>query len=176
MTTTKTKKNEWLEWIQAIVIAIVIAFVIKFFFFEIIEVDGNSMYPTLHNKDRLVVNKISYILHEPEVGDIVTFAYPSDTSVDFIKRIVAKEGDIVEIKDNHLYINGEKKTEPYINEKEMADFSEVTVPENSFFVLGDNRNNSRDSRYIDVGFLKEDDIKGKAVFRMWPLESIGILK
>lgn len=176
MTTTKTKKNECLEWIQAILIAVVLVFIIKFFFFEIIQVDGNSMYPTLHNKDRLVVNKISYILYEPEVGDIVTFAYPSDTSVDFIKRIIAKEGDMVEIKDNHLYINGNKKTETYINENKMADFQKVIVPENSFFVLGDNRNNSRDSRYIDVGFLEEDDIKGKASFRIWPLESIGILK
>ncbi|RBP41144.1 signal peptidase I [Garciella nitratireducens] len=175
MITRKERKNECLEWIEAIIIAVIIASIIKFFFFEIIQVDGNSMYPTLHHKDRLIVNKISYIFHEPEVGDIVTFAYPSDTSVDFIKRIVAKEGDTVEIKNNYLYINGEKKEEPYIYEKKMMDFPPVVVPSNSFFVLGDNRNNSRDSRYIDVGFLKKENIKGKAIFRIWPLDSIGSL-
>lgn len=172
----KNKNNEWLEWIQAIVLAIVIAYVIKFFFFEIIEVDGNSMYPTLHHRDRLIVNKISYIIDEPAVGDIMIFEYPADPSVDFIKRIVAKEGDIVEIKDNYLYINGQKMIEPYINKEQMEDFPKTTVPENTFFVLGDNRNKSRDSRYPDVGFLDEDDIKGKAIMRVWPLESAGILE
>lgn len=172
----KNKNREWLEWVQAILLAIVIAYVIKFFFFELIEVDGNSMYPTLHHGDRLIVNKISYIIDEPEVGDIMIFEYPSDPSMDFIKRIVAKEGDIIEIKDNYLYINGERMIEPYLNENQMEDFPKTTVPQNTFFVLGDNRNKSRDSRYPDVGFLNKDDIKGKAVVRIWPLESIGILE
>jgi signal peptidase I len=169
----KSKNHEWVEWVQAIVFAVVIAYIIKFFLFDIIEVDGNSMYPTLHDKDRLIVSKINY--KEPNIGDIIIFKYPADENLDFIKRIVAKEGDKVEIKNNYLYINNKKIEEPYINDKQLNDFSEVIVPENSFFVLGDNRNSSRDSRYSDVGFLDEDNIKGKAIIRIWPIESVGIL-
>src|SRR5690554_6233142 len=96
------------------IIALCIAFFIKFFLFDIIEVEGNSMYPTLENKDRLIVNIIDYTFNDPKVGDIVIFSYPADESLDFIKRIVAKEGDIVEIKNNSLYVNQEKIVEPYI--------------------------------------------------------------
>lgn len=171
--TIKAKKHEWVEWIQAIIVAVVIAYFIKYFLFDIIEVDGNSMYPTLNDKDRLIVSKINH--KEFDIGDIIIFKYPADDNLDFIKRIVAKEGDKVEIKNGFLYINNNKIEEQYINGKQLKDFSEVIVPENRFFVLGDNRNCSLDSRDSNVGFIEDNDIKGKAIIRIWPIELAGIL-
>src|SRR5690554_4250938 len=171
--TIKAKKHEWFEWIQAIIIAIVIACFIKYFLFDIIEVDGNSMYPTLNDEDRLIVCKINH--KDFDIGDIIIFKYPADDKLDFIKRIVAKDGDKVEIKNGSLYINNNKIDEPYINGKHLKDFPEVIVPENRFFVLGDNRGSSLDSRDSNVGFIEDDDIKGKAIIRIWPLKTVGLL-
>lgn len=172
----RNKKNEWFEWLQAIIIALLIALSIKCFLFDIIEVEGNSMNPTLEDKDRLIVNKINYYFNQPEVGDIVIFEYPADRNFDFIKRIVAKEGDIVEIKNSTLYVNENKIIEPYIEAQRVEPFPRTVVPKDHFFVLGDNRRNSRDSRFSDVGFLKLGDIKGVAIYRIWPFRSLGSIK
>jgi signal peptidase I len=166
---TESTKSQKREWIESIIIAVVIAIIIKSFIFETVLVDGYSMLPTLTNNDRLAVSKIGYMFNGPEHGDIVVFKYPANPKLIFIKRVIGVEGDKVEIKNHKVYVNGTVLDEPYINERPLADFSEVVVPSDTVFVLGDNRNDSRDSRYSDVGFVPRDNIRGEAVARMWPL-------
>lgn len=168
--------KELFEILKSVIIAIIAAFLIITFVFETVSVDGYSMNPTLNHKDRLIVEKVTYYFSEPKVGDIVVIKYPADPKEKFIKRVVAVAGDKVKIENSTLYINGKAKEENYILEKSMFDFPEVTVPEGSIFVLGDNRNNSRDSRFEDVGFLQYKMVVGKAVFRLYPFKNIGILK
>ncbi|ERI92892.1 signal peptidase I [Clostridiales bacterium oral taxon 876 str. F0540] len=166
-----------IELAKSVIIAIVAAVLIITFVFETVSVDGLSMFPTLDNKDRLIVEKVSYYFRNPKVDDIVVLKYPADIREKFIKRVVAISGDKVKIEDNRLYINGVEKKEPYLNEKFInGTFNEVTVPENTVFVLGDNRNNSRDSRFPDVGFVNKKLIVGRAVLRLYPFNKIGRIR
>lgn len=166
-----------IELAKSVIIAIVAAVLIITFVFETVSVDGLSMFPTLNNKDRLIVEKVSYYFRDPKVNDIVVLKYPADTREKFIKRVVAASGDKVKIEDNRLFINGVEKDEPYLNEKFINGFfNEVTVPENTVFVLGDNRNNSRDSRFPDVGFVNKKLIVGRAVLRLYPFNKIGRIR
>lgn len=157
------------EWIESILVALVIAVIIKAFIFETILVDGHSMLPTLKHRDRLAVNKIEYRLGEPNRGDIVVFRYPANHKLIFIKRVIGIEGDRVQIMDHEVFVNGQRLSEDYIKEKPLADYPETVVPKDTVFVLGDNRNDSRDSRYSDVGFIPIENIRGKAMARIWPL-------
>lgn len=163
------KKGEIREWIESIFIAVIIAIAIKAFIFETILVDGYSMLPTLHDRDRLAVNKIGYHIGEPARGDIVVFKYPGDPKLIFIKRVIGIEGDRVEIKNHRVIVNGEELEEDYIMEMTLGDYPEAVVPKGRVFVLGDNRNDSRDSRYPDVGFISVKNIRGKAFARIWPV-------
>lgn len=167
--------KELLELGKSIVIAIIAAFLIITFVFETVSVDGHSMDPTLNNKDRLIVEKVSYHFRKPKPGDIVVIKYPADPKEKFIKRVIAVGGDKVKIQNNKLYVNDKQKDESYILEQTMRDFDEVTVPDNTIFVLGDNRNNSRDSRYPDVGFLKYNMVVGRAALRIYPFSRFGSL-
>ncbi|MGE5629389.1 MAG: signal peptidase I [Solirubrobacterales bacterium] len=168
--------KELIEILKSVIIAIVAAFLIITFIFETVSVDGYSMNPTLNNKDRLIVEKVTYYFSAPKPGDIVVIKYPADPKEKFIKRVVAVGGDKVKIENSTLYINGKEKQENYILEKTMADYPEVTVPEGTIFVMGDNRNNSRDSRFEDVGFVKLNMVVGKAVLRIYPFNNFGKLK
>jgi signal peptidase I len=166
-----------IELAKSVIIAIVAAVLIITFVFETVSVDGLSMFPTLNNKDRLIVEKVSYYFRYPKVNDIVVLKYPADTREKFIKRVVAVAGDKVKIEDNRLFVNGVERDEPYLNEKFINGFfNEVTVPENTVFVLGDNRNNSRDSRFPDVGFVNKKLIVGRAVLRLYPFNKIGRIR
>ncbi|MBL4934914.1 signal peptidase I [Clostridium sp. YIM B02515] len=166
-----------IELAKSVIIAIVAAVLIITFVFETVSVDGLSMFPTLNNKDRLIVEKVSYYFRYPKVNDIIVLKYPADTREKFIKRVVAVAGDKVKIEDNRLFVNGIEKDEPYLNEKFINGFfNEVTVPENTVFVLGDNRNNSRDSRFPDVGFVNKKLIVGRAVLRLYPFNKIGRIR
>lgn len=167
--------NEIKDWVISIAIAVVIALFIRHFVVELYLVDGPSMRPTLQNQERLVVNKFIYNLHDPERGDILVFQYPKDPSRDFIKRVIAVPGDTIEIRDGHVYVNGELKNEPYILSTTRGDYPLATVPEGHIFVMGDNRNNSEDSRFADVGMVPFDLIKGKAVLIFWPMDKIQTL-
>lgn len=180
-----TRSESW-EWIKAILIALVLAFVIRYFLFAPILVDGDSMMPTLHNKDRLIVNKIGYTIGEPERSDIIVFHATSDK--DYIKRVIGLPGDSISYVDDVLYINGEAVEEPYLDEYKKSatrlpftqDFTlkDVTgydvVPENHVFVLGDNRQHSRDSRHI--GVIPYEEVVGNAKFVFWPLSEIRFAK
>ncbi len=160
------RKEAW-EWTRSILIAIVLALVIRLFLLEVFVVEGRSMYPTLHEDERLMVNKTAYRFGEPEVGDIVVFEF--DPRRDFIKRIIGVAGDTVSISGGQVYLNNEPLDEPYLPPgTEMYDFDPVEVPPGYIFLLGDYRSNSMDSRDPRVGFVSEELLKGKAFFVFWP--------
>jgi signal peptidase I len=164
--------SEAREWVISILVAVVLAFVIKSFLFDFVLVQGSSMYPTLKNGERLVINKIEYEIGSPDYGDIVVLKHSAN--VDYVKRVIGKGGDTIEVKNSKVYRNGEMLDEPYVNtEKSYEDFAQVTVPEGKYFVMGDNRAVSLDSRYASVGFIDEDSIIGHVVFRFWPFTNFG---
>ena len=172
---TNSLGEEAKDWVVSIVAAVVMALLIRTFIVELYIVDGPSMRPTLQHEERLVVNKFIYKIRNPEKGEILIFKYPRDTSRDFIKRVIATGGDTIEIKEGRVYVNDQMLKEDYILEKTRTEYPKVTVPEGTVFVMGDNRNNSDDSRFADVGFVPLDLIKGKAVVVFWPLDNIQTL-
>ena len=159
------------DWVVSIVIAVVLAMIIRTFVVELYLVDGPSMRPTLQHAQRLVVNKFIYHFRAPEKGEVLIFRYPKDPSRDFIKRVIAVPGDTIEIKDGNVFVNGELQNEDYILSKCRGDYPKSTIPEGHIFVMGDNRNNSEDSRFPDVGFVPFELIKGKAMVVFWPLDA-----
>lgn len=180
------KKELW-DWVQAIVIALVIAFLVKHFVFTLVQVDGDSMLPTLQDNNRLYVNRFMYT---PEKGDIVIFTPEDDPERPYIKRVIATEGDTVyvDFETGDVYVNDEIIDEPYINETtrttgsyinrlmQTGNYSReqpIVVEEGKIFVMGDNRNRSRDSR--EIGQVDREDVIGGAVFRFWPLNEFGSL-
>ena len=148
---------------------------IRTFIVELYVVDGPSMRPTLESEQRLVVNKFIYRFHPPEKGDVLVFQYPRDPSRDFIKRVIAVPGDTIEIREGRVLVNDQLLTEDYILEKTRSEYPKATVPEGHIFVMGDNRNNSEDSRFADVGFVPYDLIKGKAMLVFWPISAYKTL-
>ncbi len=168
------------ENLTLIAIALVLALVIRTFVAEPRYIPSDSMVPTLHTGDRLVVEKISYLFHPPEFGDIIVFqpppelqrrGYPKDQA--FIKRIIGRPGEIIRIAGGKVYLNGKPLQEDYIAEPPNQPFPPIKVPQGEFFVMGDNRNDSNDSRYW--GFLPQKNIIGRAVFRFWPFKHIGAI-
>ena len=120
-------------------------------------------------------NKFIYRFRAPEKGEILVFQYPRDPSRDFIKRVIATPGDTIEIREGRVLVNDQILVEDYILEKTRSEYPKMTVPEGHIFVMGDNRNNSEDSRFADVGFVPYDLIKGKAVMVFWPLSAYKTL-
>ena len=163
------------DWGISIVAAVVMALLIRTFIVELYIVDGPSMRPTLQHEERLVVSKFIYKIRNPEKGEILIFRYPRDPSRDFIKRVIAVGGDTIEIKEGRVYVNDQMLKEDYILEKTRTEYPKVTVPEGTVFVMGDNRNNSDDSRFADVGFVPLDLIKGKAMLVFWPFDNFKSL-
>lgn len=168
-------KNEIKEWIYSLVIAAVLAFAIKAFIFDIIQVSGRSMVPTLHNNDRVIVEKISMYRKKIYRGEIVILDPGSKGRGIYIKRIIGLPNETVEIKDGNVYINGDKLQEDYLEPGTYTDVDlKITVPEDCVFVLGDNREVSEDSRYI--GPIPIKNLKGHAVLRVYPFNDIKKLR
>lgn len=188
----KTPLREVLEWVEAIVIAIVVAFFIKQFIMTVVMVDGDSMKNTLHHQERLIVWELGY---QPKNNDIIIFEPPAENSVNskhffmqnktyYVKRVIATEGQTVKIDydENKVYVDGKLLNENYIKSDEddvmeqrgYNAVEEYTVPEGEVFVMGDNRNNSLDSRAI--GSISKKSILGKVLVRFWPLNKIGTVK
>ncbi len=170
----KDVKNEAVEWVKSILLAIVIAVFIKTFIFNTTYVLGNSMYPTLHEKDRLFSNRISLYFSSPDRGDIVVLKAPDVENKDYIKRVIGISGDTVAIIDGKVYLNGNLLEEDYIEEDAYTDtYGENywEVPEDHVFVLGDNRAEgaSKDSRYF--GCIPIKSIKGIANYRYFPFNN-----
>ena len=175
----KEKKSigrEILEWIVCILVALIITYILRNFVFTLVRVDGASMDPTLAHGERLVMIRLGY---EPSEGDIVVVEPDNGSGAPYIKRIIGMPGETVQIIDGMVYIDGEMLEESY--GKEVMQYSGVAsdpieLGNDEYFVLGDNRNNSSDSRDPSVGNIKEDQIIGKAFIRIWPLNKFGILK
>jgi signal peptidase I len=125
--------------------------------------------------DRVVTSRVSYLSGEPRRGDIVVFPFPDDEEVDYIKRIIGLPGETIEGKDGLVYINGEPLVEPYVVEALDSDFGPYEVPEESYFMMGDNRNNSQDSRYWENKFLARDKIEGKAILKYPKFDWFGTM-
>jgi len=161
--------KEIISWLKSIAIAAILAFIIHTFLFSIVIVDGVSMETTLHDSERLILNKITYRFNELERGDVVVFhATEKD---DYIKRIIGLPGEKIEYKDNQLYINDVPIDEPYIGDVMTENFGPLVIPEGKVFVLGDNRTNSSDSRQI--GPISIDQITGKVNYLIWPMNRFG---
>ncbi len=174
---TSTASSLLREVFEVVVLAVILYFGISFAV-QAVHVEGLSMYATLDDNDYLIANKIDYRLHPPQRGDIIILRPPTDNSKDFIKRVIALPGERLLIRDGVVYINGRKLDEPYLPEAwttlnnwptNGADGS--VIPANEYFVMGDNRNRSQDSRIF--GPISRDRIDGKAWFRIWPLTTFG---
>ncbi|MEW6426356.1 MAG: signal peptidase I [Bacillota bacterium] len=167
-------KSPAVEVIESIVIAVLLAALIRMFVLAPFYIPSGSMIPTLLEGDRIIVSKITYRLWEPKRGDIVVFKYPRDPSRDYVKRLIGLEGETVALKNNHLYINGQEVSEEYLPPGlRFGDYGPVRVPEGHYLMLGDNRNVSEDSRYW--GPLPEKYIIGKALMIYWPPHRIRLL-
>jgi signal peptidase I len=171
------------ENIRTVVIAIILAVVLRTFIIEPRYIPSASMEPTLQIEDRIIVEKISNLVRSPQRGEILVFYPPNsplieDNTKAYIKRVVGLPGELISINDGRVFINGQPLTEPYI--AELIDYSipinaQIKVPEHSYWMMGDNRNNSNDSHVW--GFLPEQNIVGRAVFRFFPLdERAGLLQ
>ena len=161
------------EYLKTFLLAIVIAIIIRTYLFQITEVYGQSMYPTLQDRDRLFTNRIVYTIGSPDRGDIVILNAPDRPGTYYVKRAIALGGDRIKIKDGKVFVNGVEQKEPYINGNYTDGDIDTIVPPGTVFVMGDNRGNSHDSRSADVSFVPVDDIEGKALFRIWPFDSLG---
>ena len=171
----ENNNSGWIkESLQSLVVAVIIALIIRTFIFQPFYIPSSSMEPTLVPGDRIIVSKLNYFFDAPNRGDVIVFRYPLDPSKDYVKRIVAMGGETVELRSNRVLINDKAIAQDYLPEDiRFGDFGPLEVPEGSYFVLGDNRNNSQDSRYW--GTLDKDYLIGEAVLIFWPLTRSGII-
>ncbi len=171
----KWQKELW-EYVKSLAIAMVLAGLIIGFVAQSFVVYGGSMEPTLHDGERLMVDKVSYRWREPARGDIVVFQPDMPSEHPFIKRVMGLPGDKVEIRRNQLYIDDRPVEEGYLQDRMYGQYGPVTVPAGSYFVMGDNRNNSLDSRFAEVGFVARSKVIGRAMFRYWPLTRASLMQ
>ncbi|MBI2599750.1 signal peptidase I [Candidatus Daviesbacteria bacterium] len=169
-----------IDFIETLVVFGAIFALIYLFVAQFHKVSGNSMLPTMHDGDYLITEKVSYKLNQPKRGDIVVLQNPKDESQDFIKRIIAVPGDTIKIENNRVFVNGGTKSEDYLPPNTVTrsgnflrEGASVTMDSNQYFVIGDNRNHSSDSR--EWGPITRGEIVGKAFFRYWPPQSVGLL-
>lgn len=165
----------WVEVLQVVAGSLLLAFFIITYVGRAFTVEGPSMYPTLHSGERLIVDELTYRFRDPARGDIVVFRYPADPSEYFVKRLVGLPGEVVEIRAGHVYVNGRQLSDDFLTEQTLGDFGPAVVPDQHYFVLGDNRNNSADSRDPRVGFVPRSFIVGRALWRYWPLTRVQAL-
>ncbi|HET9444140.1 MAG TPA: signal peptidase I [Acidimicrobiales bacterium] len=171
------------EWVLIIAAALGVAFVVRTFLFQPFFIPSASMEPELNVGDRIIVNKLSYRMHEINRGDVVVFVRPAceagGTTKDLVKRVIGLEGETVQGRNGTVEVGGRPIPEDYLPEGQTtSDFGPVTVPEGHIWVMGDNRENSKDSRTLCNArptFIDEDDVLGRAFVRVWPPTHLGIL-
>jgi signal peptidase I len=163
-------------WLRDLVISLAISAFIIIFLYQPVKVEGTSMMPSLDDQERIFVNKFVYRWEPIERGDIVVFRYPRDPSKSYIKRVIGVAGDRIRIDAGQVYVNGDAIEEDYVPPiyADERSYPEAVVPPHSYFMLGDHRSMSNDSR--DFGAVKETYIYGKAVFGYWPMEKMGRLR
>jgi signal peptidase I len=164
------------RWVRDILISLAVSAFFIIFLYQPVKVEGTSMMPTLQDQERVFINKFVYRLEPIQRGDVVVFRYPRDTSKSYIKRVIAGPGDHVQIEDGLVYVNGRQIAESYVPEvyEDVRSYPEIVVPPHCYFVLGDHRNLSNDSR--DFGPVDGSYIYGKAVFGYWPFAKLGKLQ
>ena len=168
-------RKEIRVWTRDLLIAIGLALVIIVFLYQPVKVEGTSMAPLLSDQERIFINKFVYRFEPIQRGDVVVFWYPLDRSKSFIKRVIALPGETVEIRQGTLSVNGQVIPEPYVppQYEDVSDFGPVRVPKDSYFVMGDHRISSNDSRVF--GPVASRFIYGRAVFAYWPVDHFGSL-
>jgi signal peptidase I len=164
-------QDELIAWFKTLVSAAVYAVLIVTFGFQVARVEGQSMAPTLEDQDRLIVNKLEYRIGEPRRGDIVMLYYPVDPNKSFVKRVIAEEGDQVRIVDGQVYVNDVPLNDDYVPAEYRShdDWGPKVIPPGYYFVMGDHRNNSSDSRHW--GYVPKKYIIGKVQIRWWPVQT-----
>ena len=162
------------EWSKDFVKALIFFLILQTYFIQGFVIEGACMEPQLKSLEKIMVNKLIYRFKPPTIGDVVVFSFPLDPKKDFIKRVVGIEGDVMEVRDGYLYRNNQRIPEPFVREYVFGSFGPVRVPSGKLCVMGDNRNNSHDSRAW--GFLDYKQIKGRAEFKFWPPWSIGYIE
>lgn len=165
--------KEIFSWIMVFVLAILLAALIKKFVIFNVEVPTGSMESTIMIDDRAATFRLAYLFSDPKRGDIVVFPFPDDEKLDYIKRIIGLPGETVEGRDGLVYIDGKPLQEPYVTAEIDSDFGPYSIPEDCYFMMGDNRNNSADSRYWDNKYVKRDKIEGKAILKYPKLTWFG---
>lgn len=173
------KKSTMREYAESLISAFILALIVLTFIGRAFKIPSSSMYPTLKIGDRIFVNRFVYKLSKPKCGDIAVFIYPADNKRDFIKRVIGLPGETMEIINGHILVNGKFVKSPsfipnniYYSTGKYGS-RKIHVPENSYFVLGDNSGNSKDSRYW--GFVPSENLKGKAFLIYWPIRRISLL-
>ncbi|HET6930965.1 MAG TPA: signal peptidase I [Candidatus Acidoferrum sp.] len=168
-------RSEIRVWTRDLLIAIGLALVIIVFLYQPVKVEGTSMAPLLSDQERIFINKFVYRFEDIHRGDVVVFWYPLDRSKSFIKRVIGLPGETVDIRHGMLYVNGQLVPEPYVPPQytDVTDFGPIRVPKDSYFVMGDHRISSNDSRVF--GPVASQFIYGRAVFAYWPVDHFGSL-
>ncbi|MFH1362565.1 MAG: signal peptidase I [bacterium] len=170
-------RKHWLfDWGETLVVAFLLALVIRAFFLQVFWIPSSSMEPTLAIKDRIIVNKVAYHFRQPKRAEIVVFrqvAPDEAAKKDLIKRVMGLPGEVLEIKEGELYINNKKVEEHHSVNNDFDDFGPIAIPDDKYFVLGDNRPASADSRYW--GLLPAENLIGPAFLRIWPLNKLGLI-
>jgi signal peptidase I len=168
-------RDELRSWARDLLIAVGLAAVIIVFLYQPVKVEGTSMVPLLSDQERIFVNKFVYRFEPIERGDVVVFWYPLDRSKSFIKRVVALPGELVEMRDGKLYVNGRLLSEQFVPKEylDSSSFGPYTIPDAEYFVMGDHRSSSNDSRVF--GPVPREAIYGKAVFAYWPFDRFGVI-
>ncbi|HEY3930079.1 MAG TPA: signal peptidase I [Candidatus Koribacter sp.] len=174
--TAPSSLRVWQVWARDIFISLAVSAFIIVFLYQPVKVEGTSMMPELTDQERIFINKFVYKIEPISRGDVIVFRYPLDPSKSYIKRVVAIEGDRLRIDDGRLYVNNRRVRETYVPEDyiDTRSYPEMIVPPHAYFVLGDHRNLSQDSR--DFGAVPEELIYGKAVFAYWPMDKMGTLR
>jgi len=176
--------------LETLIIAFMLAMFIRGYIIATFLIPSGSMEDTLLVGDRLIGTRFDFLFREPKIGEMVIFVYPVDPRIRLIKRLVANAGDKVEIYGGKLYINDKPVNEPYLKDRMLGEFGPVVVPEGHYFALGDNRNNSNDSRFWnrksyrrnfweneeEVGFLDEKYIESRPILRFWPIKRFGVVQ
>jgi signal peptidase I len=167
-----------LHWARDLVFSVVLAVIVILFLYQPVKVEGTSMMPTLDDQERIFINKFVYRLHFGKIdrGDTVVFWFPHDPTKSYIKRVIAVPGDRVEVDHGSVIVNGQSLVENYVPEeyRDQSSMTETTIPKDEYFVLGDHRSSSNDSRAW--GMVPRRYIYGKAVFIYWPLDKMGVLR
>lgn len=169
------KQNEWLEWGKAIGIAILLAFLLRAFVFATSIVEGDSMHPALEDGERIVFNKFIYFVSDPDRGDIVIIQHPQKN---YVKRVIGLPNETIEMRNHTLYIDGVEQKDAFVDEYDVlltGNFGPITIPEDSYFVMGDNRAISKDSRN-GLGFIDRSDIIGRSEFIIYPFDEWAITR